>query len=120
MKLQDFISGTLKELVDGVKEAQPYVEKNGGAINPIGLLYLKDSAGVVQHLETSRIGQEVEFDLEVIVSEEKNKEGAGSISIPYTTIGIKGVILKKVQNRSVNRVKFKIPVIFPKGEYKEK
>ena len=78
MELKDFVSETLKQLIDGVKEAQPYAIESGGAINPKGLQYLEGSSGVVQHKETTRIGQEIEFDLEVTVIEEKGrKEGAG-------------------------------------------
>ena len=117
MKLQDYLSETLKEIFTGLKEAQDHVVKIGGAINPIDLVYLNGSLAKVQHKKTSRIGQEIEFDLEVMVSKGKDKKGKGSISI--YSIGIGGEIQSETQNRSVNRVKFKIPVIFPKSEYKE-
>jgi hypothetical protein len=117
MKLQDFISGTLKELMDGVKNAQKYAAVSGGAINPKGLVYLKESSGVVQHRETSRIGQEIEFDIEVTASEEKKTKGGAGVLISIVGLGVQGQ--SGAENRSVNRIKFKVPVIFPKGEYKE-
>jgi len=65
--------------------------------------------------KTTRVGQEVEFDLEVTISEEKGKGAKGSIPV----INIGGHLETTIQNRSVNKVKFKIPVIFPKSEYRE-
>jgi hypothetical protein len=117
MKLQDFISGTLKELMDGVKSAQKYATESGGAINPRGLIYLDGSSGMVQHKETSRIGQEIEFDIEVTASEEEKIKSGVGILVSIVGFGVQGQ--SGSENRSVNRIKFKIPVIFPKGEYKE-
>jgi len=117
MKLQDFISETLKEIFAGLKDAQNNVAEIGGAINPTGLIYLSGSSGVVQHLQTSRIGQEIEFDLEICESEETISKGEAGVGIQIIKVG--GKIETATQDRSANRMKFKIPVIFPKVEYKE-
>jgi len=118
MKLQDFISETLKDIFAGIKVAQNHVAKIEGAINPTGLKYLSGSSGVVQHIETSRIGQEIEFDLEICESKEKSGEGKAGIEIHVLSFGAKAKTATK--DRSANRLKFKIPVIFPKGKYEEK
>ena len=81
MKLKDFITETLKEIIDGVKGAQQYAAEAGGAINPKGLMYLEGSSGTVQHQETSRIGQELEFDIEITASEEEKTKGGAGIFI---------------------------------------
>ncbi len=117
MKLQDFISETLKEIFAGLKVAQDHVAKIGGAINPTDLIYLNGSLAKVQHKKTSRIGQEIDFDLEVCESKEKSGEGKAGVEIHVLSFG--GKIKTATQDRSVSRLKFKIPVIFPKGEYKE-
>jgi len=118
MKLQEFITSTLKELIDGVKNAQEHAKKCGGAINPTGLQYLEGSSGTVQHKKTSRIGTDIEFDIEVLVSDQNEKKGGAGVSVPILKVGFDGK--SGSENRSVNRVKFKVPVIFPKGEYTEK
>lgn len=117
MKLKDFITETLKEIIDGVKGAQQYAAEAGGAVNPKGLIYLEGSSGAVQHQETSRIGQELEFDIEISASEEEKTKGSAGIFISAIGLGLQGQ--SGAENRSVNRIKFKIPVIFPKMEYKE-
>lgn len=119
MKLEDFITSTLKEVINGIKRAQKHAEECGGAINPKGLQYLVGSSGTVQHKETSRVGTDIEFDIEVLVTKQKGSKGKFSVSIPTVVeANIDGQ--SGIENRSVNRVKFKVPVIFPKGEYSEK
>jgi hypothetical protein len=118
MKLEDFITSTLKDVINGVKGAQKHAEECGGAINPKGLQYLTGSSGTIQHKETSRIGTDIEFDIEVLVTKQKGSKGKLSVSIPTVVdAGVGGQ--SGTENRSINRVKFKVPVIFPKGEYSE-
>jgi len=117
MKLKDFITETLKEIIDGVKGAQQHAAEAGGAINPTGLLYFEGSSQAIQHKKTSRIGQDIEFDIEVAAVEEEKTKGGAGIFIGSIGLGLQGQ--SGAENRSVNRIKFKIPVIFPKMEYKE-
>ncbi len=114
MKVSEFVQETLREIVKGVKDSHGPVQKLGGAVNPKGCQYLSPSAGSVQHKKTSRIGQDVEFDIEVSVAESKRVEGGAKIPV----LSVEGERVS--ENRVVNRVRFKVPVIFPKGEYKEK
>ena len=117
MKVQDFITTTLKELIAGVKGAQKYAAHAGGAINPSGLQYLTGSSGTVQHKKTTRIGTDIEFDIEVTVREEKKKGGKVGAKLVMLSSGIEGQTIG--EDKSVNRIKFKVPVIFPKMEYIE-
>jgi hypothetical protein len=117
MKLGQFITETLKELVEGVKGAQDHVAKAGGAVNPSGLTYLRPEMAQVQHKATTRIGQQIEFDIEIAAIEGKQKKGDAKVSV--LSIGAGGQMQSGVENRSVNRIKFTLPVIFPKMEYTE-
>ena len=118
MKLKTFISEALKQLIEGVKESQQYAAEAGAAVNPSGLDYLKDSSAKVQHKETTRIGQEVEFDLEIATTEATEKGGHAEISV-VSIGGLGGKVGSSVESRSASRIKFKVPVIFPKMIYKE-
>ena len=117
MNVQSFIENVFTEIFSGIKEAQIYANEIGGAINPKGLNYLEGSSGAVQHKETTRIGQEIEFDIAVVAQEEKGKEGVFGLSIPYLTT--KGRASSSSTDETINRVRFKIPVIFPKSSYEE-
>lgn len=117
MEIQDFIKEALVQIFAGIQQAQNPAKDRGGSINPIGLNYLKESSGAVQHKATSRIGQEIEFDLAVVAQEEKGKKGRVSLGIPY--LKTDGQMKSTVKNEIVNRVRFRIPVIFPKSTYEE-
>lgn len=115
MEIQDFINETLVQIFTGIQQAQKPAKDLGGSINPIGLNYLKESSGAVQHRETSRIGQEIEFDLAVVAQEEKGKKGRVGIGI--SCLKTDGQMESTTKNEIVNRVRFRIPVIFPKSTY---
>ena len=117
IKLSEFVSEALLELIRGIEKAQQEDFKHGGAVNPKGCHYLNPGSGTIQHKETTRIGQDVAFDLEVTVVEgESSKAGAGLFVV---WAGLGGQTQSNAQSRAVNRIQFKVPVIFPKGEYSE-
>ncbi len=117
MEIRDFISETLSEIAEGIKSAQPRVKAAGGAVNPMGCNYPNSEKYVLQHKATSRIGDNVEFDIAVTVEERTKSGGEMGVAIPVIKASIGGG--SEAQTGSVNRVKFKIPVIFPKSDYRE-
>lgn len=48
MELKDFARETLKGIVDGVSEAQPYALSKGDCVNPINMGILQGSSVVMQ------------------------------------------------------------------------
>jgi hypothetical protein len=119
MELKLFVSETLKQLFDGVKDAQPYVKELGGALNPMGLNYPNAR---LQHRETSRMAEEIEFDLELTVTDSKEETKSGGLGavISVLTANVGKGSKTAGENRSVTRIKFKIPVLFPRMKYEEK
>ncbi len=86
MKLGEFTTETLNQIINGVESAQQYAITKGAQINPHDLFMednvLKMSKGIPsQHL----YGQLVEFDIALATSEEKqSKGGAGVFVVPLT------------------------------------
>jgi hypothetical protein len=119
MELKDFIAKTISQVMGGVVEAQKLAEEAGGAVNPRGQLYLSPDSAPFMDKETTRIGDFINFDVEVEVTEEKEESGGAKISIASIG-GFGGKLFRKRQNRSTNRVSFRLPVIYPKGTYAEK
>jgi len=113
ISLKDFISQTLTQLVEGIKDAQGNVEDLGGSVNPKGSLHLSGSSATIQHKETSRMGSEVEFELAVTGSDTAKGDGKLGIWV------LAGSISKSLETGYVNKIRFSVPVIFPKGEYSE-
>lgn len=119
MELKDFITQTISQVMEGVKESQKLAEEVGGSVNPKGQVYLTAESAPFMDKETTRIGDFIHFDVEVEVIEGKGESGGAKISIPSVG-GFWGKLSRRRQNRSINRVNFRLPVIYPKGNYKEK
>lgn len=120
MKLNEFISQSLIEIGQGIIEAQKeYAEFEGmgGQVNPRGMTYSNPDLIAGQHKATSRIAQTVEFDLMVADASESGKSGKAGIEVLGQ--GISGNASQVKNEESVNRIRFKIPVVFPKSDYKE-
>ncbi len=117
MEIRDFISETLSEIVAGIKDAQPKVQEAGGAVNPKGCNYPNLEKFTIQHKETSRVGDNVEIEIAVTAVKTENSGGKMGVSLQVFEASIGGG--SQAQSGSVSRVKFKIPVIFPKSEYSE-
>jgi hypothetical protein len=118
MELKDFIAQTISQVMEGIKEAQDLTEKVGGSVNPKGQIYSNAESAPFQDKETTRIGDFIYFDVAVEVTEGKAESGGAKISIP-TLGGLGGKLSGKMENRLINRVKFRLPVIYPKGDYSE-
>jgi len=117
MKLDQFISQALIDIANGIKKAQKEYENIGGQVNPRGLNYIHPDILAVQHKETSRIGQIIEFDLTVTGG--GKIEGSAKAGIEVMDIGLSGKVQGTSETGHLNKLRFKIPVIFPKSVYKE-
>ncbi len=111
MKLQEFVSETLKEIIKGVKEAQEYAATQDAKINPSAeyrgdrkLQILVDSA-THEHL------QNVEFDVAVTSTEGTAKEGGAGVFVAAIGIGAKRT--SDTSSSSISRIKFTVPVLLP-------
>ncbi len=113
MKLKDFISETLKEIIDGVSDAQKYYSEKGGLINPVLDFTGADKAVVYYARDTQQIPQFIDFDVAITASEESGTKGGIGVWVGPVGAGIKGK--SDTSNTSTNRIKFSIPVILPKG-----
>jgi len=108
MKLQDFVSETLEQIIHGVKEAQGEAKKDGATISPDSHLsydnkrYLFYGGGLVEH---------VEFDVAVTTSE--GKETKAGLGIFVVGIGVGAGGKSDASSVSVSRIKFSVPVALP-------
>ena len=46
MQIKEFVSETLKQVLEGVKDSQARATELGGAVNPIDLMYLEANCGL--------------------------------------------------------------------------
>ncbi len=114
MDLKEFVSQTLAQIVEGVKEAQSVATDLGGEVNP--------------HLNTThaemgkqgilwaggRYAQVVQFDVALTVVEGTGTKGGIGVFAGAVNLGSSGQ--SKSESSSVSRVKFSVPLVLPKSQ----
>ena len=111
MKLQEFVSETLKEIIAGVKEAQKYAASESTLVNPELLATGGTKSGTYQ---TAYMGQPpayVEFDVAVTSTEGSATEAGAGIFVAGFGLGAKGK--SDESSSSLSRIKFSVPVGLP-------
>ena len=97
MRLEDFVSETLAEIIKGVANAQGVAIEHKAQVNP----YLGSS---------SRI-QLIEFDVEVSTSEQTASGAKLGVFVGPVAAGLKGS--SESTTGSVGRIKCKVPLAMP-------
>lgn len=113
MKLKDFIKETLKEIVEGVVDAQNETKDTGAIINPSAFFTGPNGDKFFSHSGSRHI-EEIEINVAVSVSEvEGEKSGIGVVG-GFFSGGIGNS--SETNNSTVSMIKFKIPVALPAVE----
>ena len=108
MDLKTFVSETLTQIMEGVRDARERHQRDGdleGVISP-------------QYDTTDDVGREgaipliaVNFDVAVTVSE--GGERKAGIAVVGGIMGLGGNVQSTKQNESISRITFKVPVVLP-------
>ena len=97
MDIKEFVSQTLKQIIDGVVDAQDQTRKTSAVVVPYGDCQKK-----------------VDFDVAVTVVEGKETGGKAGISVWSIGAGVTGKT--ESSSSTVSRIKFEIPINLPQGE----
>ena len=116
MDLQQFISESLTQISEGIKNAQAKTEAHGTKINP----NLKNiSSNNIGHMpegcylvmgKTTRLVSMVQFDIALTITTDRTTEGKIGIGIAAVGLGTKGQ--SKNTSAELTRVKFQVPIDF--------
>jgi hypothetical protein len=115
MELKDFVSGTIKQIISGIKDAQNSEETKGSRIIPIAH-YVKYAESDLMETETGAPVFYLEFDVAITASEGTQTKGGISVLSGVINLGSQGQSLK--DNTTLSHIKFEVPIIFP--TYSEK
>lgn len=112
MKLQEFISETLKEIIAGVEESQKYAASHNSGVNP-GMKMVGDKKEVryIAH-EYSVYIEKIEFDVAVTSTEGSETKAGIGIMVAGIGLGAKGK--SDTSSSSISRIKFSIPIALPR------
>jgi hypothetical protein len=107
MNLQEFVSESLNQITEGVASAKKnhgdYVapELSGGDDRPKGQL-------VTMGWKPAFL---VEFDVAVTASESSSAGGGGGLKV-LSVVSLEGGGKRSIENSSVSRVKFSVPIVY--------
>ena len=72
MELSQFVSSSIKQIIDGVIDAQKYASEKDARINPFGMSILKSNesvAAIRDQYGNQDTGQIIDFDVAVTTTE---------------------------------------------------
>lgn len=114
MELQQFVKAALKQIMDGVREAQAECAGSGGDINPQGLGFMEKQIGERRwDVRTQIFAESVEFD--VAVTAEHGAASKGEIGIIVGALSLGAVKEADSKNGSFSRIRFAVPVLLSPG-----
>jgi hypothetical protein len=99
MELREFVATTLKQIIDGIQDAQEYVEKSGS------------TAEIVNQFPIGCCKTKIEFDVAVTAGSSTTAEGKAGISV-FSIGATTGAQMERLSS-TVSRIRFPVPVDLP-------
>jgi len=115
MNLKEFVAETLKQITQGVKEAQAEVAE-GAVVNPKIWMAQRSEAANMKILESNG-GQWIHLvDFDVAISVDKSTETKGGLGLFVGPVALGSQGQSNSENSSVSRIKFQVPIAFSDNE----
>jgi hypothetical protein len=121
MELREFVSETIKQIIDVVSQAQEYAHEHNAWVNPgVGgfSFYERKNFAIfgssVIDGGNPMYAQIIEFDVAIIASKGGEAKGGAGLFIASIGLGLTGKT--DFSNSFVNRIQFSIPVILPQTQ----
>lgn len=116
MKLGDFISQVIKEIIDGVSDAQQYAKEKGADINPRHVNWSDSKKSFFENVTASDDDDApmltpIDFEILLTIGDNDKVQGGVGIFAASLGLGVKGEI--KEYSEIVNRIKFQILAKLP-------
>ena len=114
MKLEDFISETLIQIINGIKTAQKYADSNDAKVNPKNISITgKENLRLWDGGYNGLPVEEIKFDVAVSTTQGSVTKGGIGIFVGGIGVGTQGQ--SDSSNLSVSRIRFSVPVRLPAG-----
>ena len=119
MELNDFISQSLIQIMDGVIEAQRHAKEIGARVNPINT-HLADNMKTYKMTRgIPTAGQQIDFDIAVTIASGGELEGSIDGEIKGTLVVVGADLAGNASTSQfdtssvISRVRFSVPVFLP-------
>lgn len=113
MELKDFVSSSINQIIEGVKDAQNHAKAHKAKVSPRSRAMMRAPEGIgnIVDSETDELIYHIKFSVLVTTGEDKNKEGGIGIFVGPVTVGAKGS--KGESTQETNRIEFEVPIVYP-------
>jgi hypothetical protein len=115
IELRDFVAETIKQVIDGVVNAQEYAKEKRAVVNP-KLNYHNQNQDLLVDVATGQPTRSISFNVAVTAAEGTKTQGGIAVFTGMLGLGSKGQSEKS--NETVNRIQFSVPVFLPIGEHR--
>ena len=113
MKLDKFVSETIKQVIQGVDSAQKYSNQHRAKVNPVTARFNSKTEGQTYCVQTGVPLQKIKFDVAVTVTKEQvSSNNGGSIG----SISVSSESSNNSHNSSISRIQFEVPILLPMYE----
>lgn len=115
MELKNFISSTLVEIAEGIKDAQEKFKEMGGVVNPSNIFMQNGlcSPGGNPQKSPDRCYNLSNIEFEIELAENNDSENRAGIGVLLSQIGLGANTREQHLSASMNKVKFNVQVKFP-------
>lgn len=111
MKLEEFVAETLKQIINGVVEAQEFAKDKGAVVVPKGLMNFSTNSPNYADKYRENPAQVIEFDVAVTTTEKNETSGKAGVFVSILKAGVEGK--DGIENSTNSRLKFYIPINLP-------
>ena len=109
MQLQEFVTESLTQIIQGVRNAHAAAKTAGAQVNPIGLAVAKPGSEI--YSQAGQLAQLIHFDVAVTATETDKAQGGIGVFVGALAVGTKGEV--ESQSSAISRIQFSVPVVLP-------
>ncbi len=115
LQLRDFITETIKHVIDGVVTAQEYAKSKNAVVNPQIGFHPQNQNVMIDGSSGRPIVQTISFDVALTAVKGSRTQGGIAVFTGMVGLGSKGQSEKI--NETVNRIQFSVPIALPIGRH---
>lgn len=117
MNLKDFVSESIVEIVEGLVDAQSRIESNDAKVVPdVKNVFTQSQTGgtnlAIGWDKQGNLIHSIEFDIAVTANEGTETKGGIGVVAGVFALGSQGK--SQESNQSISRLKFRVPISFPR------